>query len=229
MSDKIWTNASFRIIVPWIIVIALLTILTYHSYRLCHCQKGLNSKGSPIKIFGVLSFQHLSFIVIIPLIIPAVSQAIMYTQQQPLLDATCRFATRMGIICVSISKLSVHLFVTVRSQVAHSTTNRLYTIGLVLTLSDVLHIIYVLSGIPTIISLADGALCESDVSLSVYIWFALNDFVIGMYCLLAFILPLRKYVWLEKQDTSPNTSDPELQRLAHRIMIFSGIALVSNI
>eukprot|EP01083_Nonionella_stella_P312702 1119407_1 len=229
MSDHetIWTNVSFRIIMTWVNFLTLLTILTYHAYRLCHLQKDLT--GSPIKIFKIISFKHLSFIVIISAIIPVLEQAIMYTPQQPIPHAICRLTTQLGIVCLAISKLALHLFVAVRSQVATRTTNKLYTIGLLLILSDVLYIIYVVSGIPTILSVQNGVLCQViDISLPVYIWFAMNDFVIGMYCLLAFILPLRKYVWLEKQDTSPNTSDPELQRLAHRIMIFSGIALVST-
>eukprot|EP01083_Nonionella_stella_P176887 620216_1 len=194
MSDSILNNVWLSIIIMWVNFIALLAILIYHTYQLCHVQKDL--KGSPIKVFGIISFKHLSFMVIIPAIIPSLSMTI------------------------------IHLFVTVRSQVARLTTNRLYTIGLILILSDVLFIIYVLSGIPTIMSTQKDVLCEViDVSLSVYLWFAINDFVIGTYCLLAFILPLKKYVWLEQQSPA---FDSELQHLANRIMIFSGIALVST-
>eukprot|EP01084_Bolivina_argentea_P067694 123230_1 len=225
----------------WVNFLTLLTILTYHAYRLCHLQKDLT--GSPIKIFKIISFKHLSFIVIISAIIPVLEQAIMYTPQQPIPDAICRLTTQLGIVCLAISKLALHLFVAVRSQVATRTTNKLYTIGLLLILSDVLYIIYVVSGIPTILSVQNGVLCQViDISLPVYIWFAMNDFVIGMYCLLAFVLPLRKYVWLEHQEKmenrtngdnggspTPNASDSELQELTTRIMIFSGIALISTI
>eukprot|EP01083_Nonionella_stella_P026622 73324_1 len=229
MSDMIWTNVSFRVAITWFNLISLLTILTYHAYRLC--QKDL--EGSPIKIFGFLSFKHLSFIVIIAALIPTLAQTIMYTPQQPLSDTVCGIASQMGIVCLAVSKLALHLFVAVRSQVAHTKTNRLYTIGLILTLTDVLFVIYVSSGIPTIISTQNGVVCELiDVSFLVYIWFGINDFVIGMYCLLAFIFPLKKYLLLERQDVtptaSPNTIDSELRHLVNRIMIFSGIALVST-
>eukprot|EP01083_Nonionella_stella_P187388 688421_1 len=204
-SDWIWTNVSVRIIITWINLITLFAILGYHAYRLCHIQKDL--KGSPIKIFKIISFKHLSFIVIIAAIIPSLEQAIMYTPQQPLPDAICRLTTHLGILCLAISKLALHLFVAVRSQVARTTTNRWYTIGLILILSDVLYIVYLVSGIPTIVSIQSGVLCQViDISLTIYVWFAMNDMVIGIYCLLAFILPLRKYVWLEKQDTKNNAS-----------------------
>eukprot|EP01083_Nonionella_stella_P003670 10572_1 len=224
MSDSILNNVWLSIIIMWVNFIALLAILIYHTYQLCHVQKDL--KGSPIKVFGIISFKHLSFMVIIISFIPSLSMTIIYTPQQSFPDAICRISTPMFIVCFAVSKLALHLFVTVRSQVARLTTNRLYTIGLILILSDVLFIIYVLSGIPTIMSAQKDVLCEViEVSLSVYLWFAINDFVIGTYCLLAFILPLKKYVWLEQQSPA---FDSELQHLANRIMIFSGIALVST-
>eukprot|EP01083_Nonionella_stella_P074025 200582_1 len=238
----IWNNVFFHFCIKCVILVALLSLLAYHTYR-CYMQKDL--KGSPIKILKNISFKHLSFIVIIAAIIPVFEQTTMFILHfyQLLPHGQCRFTIQFGIIGLAIAKLALHLFVAVRSQITNTTTNIWYTLGLLLTWSDLLLIIYVISGIPTIEATPNGVLCNViNVSLSVYIWFAMNDFVIGIYYLLSFLLPLRKYIWLEAQQENPTTlqvktndtrtaqsaANTPLQDLAKRIMIFSGIALVST-
>eukprot|EP00483_Globobulimina_turgida_P001937 UN01939 len=152
----------------------------------------------------------------------------------------CQFTAIFGITCLSFAKLSLHLFVAVRSQIVRNETSSIwFKIGLVMIMSDVLYILYILSGIPIIISAQNEVLCAlTEVSLSVYIWFAMNDFVIGCYCLFAFIVPLRKYVLLEGDgeeytvtkdaEIQKTNNNSELKTLITRIMIYSSIALVST-
>eukprot|EP01083_Nonionella_stella_P142963 443367_1 len=234
MPPTLWTNFYFRVSVLWINLLILLSILTYHSYRLCYLQKG---QGGKLMLLKCISFKHISFVVIICAILPALQQAIEYTPQQYLSDETCRFTVIFGMVCLASSKFALHLFVTMRSQIACNTTNIWYKLGLIMTLSDVLWIVYILSGIPTITAVQKSVLCTmGDCPLHVYIWFAMNDFVIGIYCVLAFIMPLRKYVWLEESEMDNSNTDikqvqtqhAELRSLAIRIMLYSSVALVST-
>eukprot|EP01083_Nonionella_stella_P074026 200586_1 len=237
-SDTIWYNVLFRTTTTSAILIALFAVLAYHSYR-CYVK---DIEGSPIKILQFISFKHLSFIVIIAAIVPVLEQTIMFIPQHSLPHSLCRFTIQLGMVGVATAKLALHLFVAVRSQIASGTTDIWYTMGLFLVWSDIFFIIYVVSGIPTITAEQDGPLCHVIyIPLHVYIWFAMNDFVIGTYCLLAFIVPLKKYIWLEAQqdnlpdvrknaspEARPKHSSSELHDLAKRIMTFSGIALVST-
>eukprot|EP01083_Nonionella_stella_P033009 90369_1 len=225
MSTTLWTDHYFRIAVSWINLFALLCILTYHSYRLCYLQRA--REGSSLRLLKCISFRHLSFMVIISSILPTLLQSILYTPQLTLSNATCGFSIKFGMVCLAFSKLSLHLFVTMRSQVATTTTNIWYKLGVFLSISDLLWIIYIVSGIPTIKAEQTNVLCyATNVPLRIYIWFAMNDFVIGLYCLLAFVLPLRKYVWLEQQQKQQKSTD--LRCITLRIMVYSSIALFST-
>ena len=124
-----------------------------------------------------------------------------------------------------------------RSQVAEGNLRSIwFKIGLILILSDVLYLIYSVSGIPIFDSVHHDASCKIiHVTLSLYIWFAMNDFVIGLYCLFAFILPLRKYIKLANKSNSMHIdvnnnkiNDPNLRSIATRIMVYSSIALIST-
>eukprot|EP01083_Nonionella_stella_P033010 90370_1 len=225
MSATLYTNAFFRITVSWINLFALLCILAYHSYRLCYVQR--DRKGSSLRLLKCISFKHLSFVVIISSILPALLQCIVYTPQLSLSDFTCGFVVKFGMVCLAFSKFSLHLFVTMRSQVATATTNLWYKLGVLMSISDLLWIVYILSGIPNIKAEQASVLCKAtSVPLYLYIWFAMNDFVIGLYCLLAFVLPLRKYVWLEQQQKQQKSTD--LRCITLRIMVYSSIALFST-
>eukprot|EP01084_Bolivina_argentea_P197501 338456_1 len=182
-SDTIWYNVLFRTTTTSAILIALFAVLAYHSYR-CYVK---DIEGSPIKILQFISFKHLSFIVIIAAIVPVLEQTIMFIPQHSLPHSLCRFTIQLGMVGVATAKLALHLFVAVRSQIASGTTDIWYTMGLFLVWSDIFFIIYVVSGIPTITAEQDGPLCHVIyIPLHVYIWFAMNDFVIGTYCLFAF-------------------------------------------
>eukprot|EP01083_Nonionella_stella_P033008 90368_1 len=108
MSATLYTNAFFRITVSWINLFALLCILAYHSYRLCYVQR--DRKGSSLRLLKCISFKHLSFVVIISSILPALLQCIVYTPQLSLSDFTCGFVVKFGMVCLAFSKFSLYVF-----------------------------------------------------------------------------------------------------------------------
>eukprot|EP01084_Bolivina_argentea_P058170 106223_1 len=231
-NDTIWTNISFRIGWIWFNVSILMIVLAFHSYRLCFLQK--DRKGSSIRILKYISFRHLSFIVIIAAMLPALQQAIVYTPRIDLSDGICKFTVLFGIVSLSLSKLALHLFVTMRSQITLNESHSIwFKVGLIMIFSDVLYLLYAISGLPTLIVSQENTICKpSHISKSLFIWFGINDFIIGLYCLFVFIMPLRKYIALEDTETNNTTThnknQSELKPLVTKIMIFSSIALIST-
>lgn len=91
--------------------------------------------------------------------------------------------------------------------------------------SDILFIFAVISGAIYFESEWTGIVCiELNISIICFIWLGISDFVIGLYCLFAFVLPLRKYIKLEQKTNGPN----DLAVLARKILIFSGLMLIST-
>ena len=74
--------------------------------------------------------------------------------------------------------------------------------------------------------------CIAYVGKSIFIWFGASDFIIGGYCLFAFILPFRHYIKLEKeqqgQGIQTNNYRESLSSIARRIVIFSSIMIVTT-
>ena len=97
-------------------------------------------------------------------------------------------------------------------------------------MTDGLLIFYPLSGIPNV----DGVytdnidFCISSYDKSIVIWFGASDFIIGGYCLFAFILPFRKYTKLEQQISQINIDRESLSLTARRITVYSTIMIVTT-
>ena len=87
-------------------------------------------------------------------------------------------------------KLALHLFVAMRSQLARITQQSVW-----------LHIVFALSFSDPCLILAacrQHGVCLQQVSMTIYIWMAINDFVIGIFCSVIFALPLLKLMKVEK-------------------------------
>ena len=101
-----------------------------------------------------------------------------------------------------------------------------------MVMTDALFMLYIISGIPKIASIYDkDENCMPLIDKSVYIWFGLSDLVIGVYFLIIFIYPLRKYVEMESDhdQTTFNQSDDSLSKIAKRIMKFSSIMIITTL
>ena len=115
-------------------------------------------------------------------------------------------------------------------------------IGLALIISDLLLIIVVAADLANIKTRVNrDLLCIPKGPKWIYIWYAFNDFVIGVYCLLAFILPLINYIKLENDmnsssnQQSTNFNDIHIETSKHsttvttiakKIIIYNSIALI---
>lgn len=103
--------------------------------------------------------------------------------------------------------------------------------GLLLVMIDALLLFYPISGIPGIHGVYNNETgdCVTYSDISMYIWFAGSDFIIGGYCLFAFILPLRKAIKLEqKSDESESENPASFSSIAKRISLWSTIMLCST-
>ena len=67
-------------------------------------------------------------------------------------------------------------------------------LGLLMVISDGLLLFYIVSGLPDFeFEYTDLGVCDRISSdTSIIIWYGLSDIIIGLYCLLVFVLPLRR-------------------------------------
>ena len=115
-------------------------------------------------------------------------------------------------------------------------------IGLLLIISDLLLIISIASDVAYIeATVTEDLICIGNGPTWIYIWYGINDLIIGIYCLLAFILPLMNYVKLENElnlsNRSLNFNDIQIgtkkiassvKSIVQKIIIYNSIALIST-
>ena len=135
-----------------------------------------------------------------------------------------------------INKFAIHLFVVLRSRLTETEKNKSiwHTLGLFMVGTDILFMIYVMSGIPRFDAIwSEHGHCITDADISIHIWFVGSDFVIGLYFLIVFIYPLRKYMKIEQEHQQENKSvykyRVSLANIARRIIIFSTLMLATTI
>ena len=99
-------------------------------------------------------------------------------------------------------------------------------------MTDAIFMAYPLSGIPNITAIwNENGGCVTGSDISMYVWFAASDFIIGGYCLFAFIFPLRKQIKLEQKSISesePGSESGTFSTIAKRITLWSTIMLIST-
>ena len=96
---------------------------------------------------------------------------------------------------------------------------------------DGLLIFYPLTGIPYVRGdyTRNIDLCLPTFDKSIVISLGASDFIIGGYCLFAFILPFRQYIKLEnKQRSQTNMDSDNLAFVARRIIVYSTIMIVTT-
>ena len=107
--------------------------------------------------------------------------------------------------------------------------------------NDILFVLYASSPLLTVEAEEHGMVCIVNITLNMtilLIWFGLSDLIINIYCLIVFVLPLRKIIELEKttsnmsnmSNITPNQNAQfSLNVIIKKIIIFSTIALTSTI
>ena len=96
---------------------------------------------------------------------------------------------------------------------------------------DILYVIYASLPFTPIKGKTDGILCGiNHVPQIIIIGYGLLDFIIGLYCLIVFVLPLRKILKIEQQTTSniKLTDQLSLNMIVKKILIYSSTSLIST-
>ena len=91
--------------------------------------------------------------------------------------------------------------------------------------SDIFFMFFVIFGAMHFEGIWTGITCiEININPIIFMWLGFSDFVIGTYCLFVFVLPLRKYIKLERTTSNSN----ELATIAKKITIFSSLMLITS-
>merc|ERR1712228_770537 len=69
-------------------------------------------------------------------------------------------------------------------------------------------------------------LCIEHVSMTVYVWLAINDFVIGLFCLGVFVVPL--VILMRVEEGSITVRDTSFRDLTIKIVFWTVIAIAST-
>ena len=98
-------------------------------------------------------------------------------------------------------------------------------------MTDALLLLYPITGHPLVRGVyeQDKGDCIVSIGKSIFIWLGASEFIIGGYCLFAFILPFRHYIKLEReQGAQINNHRESLSSMAKRIVIFSSIMIFTT-
>lgn len=217
-----------------------ITLLVYHQYRVCIKSKenenaSANEQGRPAH-----SMQNIALMILILNFLRPLSYLIIESTNHYICpwinDSTCRYVYWLiPSMIYTFNKFFIHLFITLRTRLSRSKAQKWslsLKIAFCLMISDILLILFTPVNI-----LAFGKMryieniCTwtSDISWDsiafVNTWTVISDFIISLYCLFVFILPLRKLVSFEKDQKAQNSN---IQKMVLRVMIYSSIMLLTT-
>ena len=187
-----------------------------------------------------INIENISYLIIFTSLFPRLFSATLYPiayygPYQFFNDDTCVYFIYTRITESGFNKLFIHLFIILRCQVVANATNRIfYIIGYLFTFSDVLFVVFAYSKFGYVAANYLNGQCVPDLGLPIYIWWGTSDCIIGLYFLIAFVLPLRKYIAIEQEQYTDKTkvqraAQESLSSLCRKIVIFSSIMLITTI
>ena len=234
MSQFLLPKVAYDLLLALIIIVFAI----FHILRLRFKPSIVSNKNQWINI------KNVSFLLILSSIIPRTFSVFLfvpayYGSNHFLNDSSCVYFIYTRILQDMLIKALIHIFIMLRCKVVANATHRVFRIiGYIFVSSDALFMIFVLSGIltgiPNVQSIYIGGQCLPNTDISIYIWFGCADFIIGLYFLFVFVIPLRKYIKVE-QEQAANQSETErtaresLSSICRRIVLFSTIMLVTTI
>ena len=202
---------------------ALCVILGLHVYVNWATRHGEKSK---VRLFKYITVKQSSFAMIVFAILPVAQTAIATAHGHPChssMDRCCRFSTAYGIAMIAAHQLASYLFLSMRSQLVRPTPQIVWIlIGFVLSLSDFCLIIFILCEFLEIKAYRKNGVCLEQVSMTIYIWIAINDFVLGIFCLLVFVLPLLTLIKVEEAAMVLDSQFRDVIDDGHQWIVYQG-------
>merc|ERR1712087_195111 len=133
-----------------------------------------------------------------------------------------------GIAFICGHKLALHVFVALRSALVqpNGVSIKLKVLMGFAVLSDVCLIVSILCGISQLETHQHDGVCIEHVSMTIYVWLAINDFVIGTFCLAVFVVPLVKLIRVEANCVL--VKDTAFRDLTIKIVFWTVIAIAST-
>jgi len=249
---SLWENLQFQLATQYIFLVALVIIIFTHILRLHYLSKTKENYAESLPKCWKFDVRHSSCLAGIAPLIIVLQNAIIYTHNrnsaEPIVsDQLCVFAVKMTMILTGVSRFAMHSFVFQRTKIHKDSISTIWhKIGAALLVSDVLFVLAGMIGIPAIDGYTNGEVCfvGPGTSIVIFVWFAVNDVVIGVYCMLVFVLPLRKLIKVERELERVSSSveyythnngkheiaqKRSMESVARRILIFSAIALMTSV
>ena len=238
-------NMTFNHQVPIMIAFDMIILITVSIYGAFHIlrfrfksDKNQSNNSTCLKWINLKTTSYMIIIAAITVRLVSLLLSIpgIYRSNHFFNDQACKYFILIQIEISIILKFLTHLFVLLRSRITgHDEKLSIwYILGIFLVMTDALFILYPLSGIPRFSATYNTEkYCVSDADTSIFIWFGASDLIIGLYFLIVFIYPLRKYIKLEQQSQNENAAvykeRMSLSQIATRIMIYSSIMLITTI
>jgi len=245
----------------------LLLLLCFHIYRIHHTSSPEPSSPSThstsflTKLSLLLSLKRLSFAIILCALIRCILSLTDFIIHQFLLshlsNSWCNIYQRTNLQFSLLASFCVHLFIAMRSRLSCMDLKNpsiWFKFGLLLISTDLVLMLFPFIQRPLWTQYRDNTCMITHINPLLLLWIVLSDIIIGTYCLLAFVLPLREHIDYEKSITSrqlgrgyPSNSmittsgsgstsgsvsvrnQKSIQSLVRKIMLYSTLMILSTI
>ena len=227
-------------------MIIAIILLVYHKYRLFFKSKTEPNDNENMK---VQNMQYIAYVILVLNLLRPLSTIIIQTTNafafDLLNDFTCRCVWWLiPTMIYTLNKFAIHLFIVMRTRLSLRKGKRCsisLKIGVSLMMSDVLLLLFTPVNILCFGTMQYvGSKCIwtathwNNINL-VGAWTVVSDFIISLYCLFIFILPLRKLIEFERnaarttqKEQTTQDSKNNIQAMVERIIFYSTIMLVTT-
>eukprot|EP01084_Bolivina_argentea_P036570 67633_1 len=222
--------ADLSIVYDGFLIICLLFLLTFHAYLQHHIL--LYHRQQKISFRQTLILSKLTYFVIVMTSCVYLLDICMYLVNIITIPS-CTAKILLATVFFVAQKIGIYLFIIFRTQInqiMHS-QGQSYTIwfkiGLCLICTYfgliVMNFVLILSNKRQII-IIDGV-CGSTGIKEFGMWQIIADFVIGVYCLVVFVFPLRKLLI----NTEQNENNASSKSTIKKVIIYSLIAIITSL
>ena len=142
------------------------------------------------------------------------TRIVNYSIYQFLSDDTCTYILHFDITLSVICHFGIHFFVVLRSRLTVTDvtpgTNKYYKLGMLLISTDLGLMVYPWFKYTLDTTYKHGVCLIVHTKESLIIWTLISDVFIGIYCLLIFVIPLKKHLeWENKMNTTQRKATTE--------------------
>eukprot|EP01084_Bolivina_argentea_P001226 2255_1 len=217
-----------EVIIQAICAIIAACVILIHSFRLYYLSKHGPSKLKSFQLCKI-NTKNLFMMLLILVFILGVKdfiQSLLNYQGIILSLSVCNIFIKSQISGHGLARFLSHLFVAVRAQLNRKQISSVWQkFGFVMLSVDLFLTAFVWAPQSQIIShYSASGTCDFVFSLIIPILYAISDLIIGSYCLFIFVIPLRKYIAIERE----NCDSSDLAMIVKRVMIWSSFSLIST-